>query len=140
MFREKLVTILIGLIVGAILAALFFFGPKLVSKESLQPTASPTPAVKVSITEIPKKVSLKLTSPENNSSTTSSEIKLKGTATPNAKLIVFANADEKTASAGANGKFEISVKLEEGENEISVTDLTEPIQTVTRNVTFEITE
>lgn len=140
MFREKLVTIIIGLVVGALLAGLFFFGPKLVSKESLQPTASPAPSIKDSITPTPKKVSLKLTSPENNSSTLSSKLKLKGTAAPNAKLVIFANADEKTASAGANGKFDIEVKLEEGENEISVTDLTEPIQTVTRNVTLEITE
>lgn len=142
MLREKIVTIVIGLVVGAMLAGAYFFGPTLVAKTKTDSTKqTPTPIAKISITptNAPKKT-LTLTTPENNSSTTKEEIKVSGAGTPNAKIIVFSNADQKQITAGANGKFDTTIKLEEGENEVTVTDLTPTIQTLTRNVTLEISE
>lgn len=134
MLKEKLVTVAIGLVVGAILAGLFFFGPKLVNTKK----ENKTPKAPI-ITPKPKPTVFEVTAPEDNSSTTKSEIKVSGLANPNAKIVIFTNADQQQASAAASGKFEITIKLEEGENEIAVTNLTEPIQTIIKNVTLEIT-
>ncbi len=143
MLREKVVTIIIGLVVGAMLAGAYFFGPTLVAKTQ-QPSEekqTPTQTSQTSTTPTPSpKKTLTVTSPEDNSVATKADLKVAGTATPNAKLIVFTNADQKQVTAGSNGKFETTVKIEEGENEISVTDLTPEIQTITRNVTLEVSQ
>lgn len=144
MLREKIVTIVIGLVVGALLAGLFFFGPRLVSKD--QDTKSP-----VSLTPVPTKLgslspepslqaSLKIDSPEDNSSTTDSQIKISGTTSPNGKIIIFSNTDEKMATAGAEGKFESTVKLEEGENELIIVNPANPSAKIVRNITLEISQ
>lgn len=141
MFREKLVTIIIGLVVGALLAGLFFFGPSLVSQTKKETkVVNPAPKAKVTVDIKSSKLTLIIQSPEDNSSTTSAEIKITGSTNPKTDLVIFANADQKNITSSASGKFETTIKLEEGENEISVTDLQNPMQTVTRNVTLEITE
>lgn len=142
MLREKVVTIIIGLVVGAMLAGAYFFGPTLVAKTKTEtPQTSPTPIAQVSKTPTPSpKKTLTLTSPEDNSSTTKIDLKVTGSGTPNAKIIVFSNADEKQITTNGSGKFDTTIKLEEGENEVSVTDLTPPVQTLIRNVTLEISE
>ncbi len=141
MVREKIVTIIIGLVVGIMLAGAYFFGPQLVSNgTSKQVTASPTPQASKSPTKAAQvtKKTLTISTPENNSSVTKSEVKISGVATPNAKIVIYSNTDQKMATVGANGKFDSTVKLEEGENEVTISDLTEPIQTKTLNITLEI--
>lgn len=141
MLREKIVTIIIGLVVGAMLAGAYFFGPTLVTQTKQDTKRTPTPKAQASKTPTPSpKKTLTITSPEDNSSTTNVDLKVSGSGTPNAKIIVFTNADQKQVTASATGKYETTIKLEEGENEVTVTDLTSPIQTLTRNVTLEITE
>lgn len=142
MLREKVVTIIIGLVVGAMLAGAYFFGPTLVAKTKTETSqTSPTPVAQISKTPTPSpKKTLTLTSPEDNSSTTKADLKVSGSGTPNAKIVVFANSDQKQITSNSSGKFETTIKLEEGENEVTVTDLTSPVQTMTRNVTLEISE
>ncbi len=147
MNREKIITILIGLIVGAAIAGGYFYWTRILPH---QQTKSPKTVDK--LTQPPRKneantkadqsAALTLSSPQDNSSTEQSSITLSGRAPANSRLVVFGNADEKIASASADGSFEISLKLEVGLNVISVTAF-EPSgtrHTVQRNVTLEASQ
>ncbi len=127
MDKEKLITIFIGLIVGAALASAYFLSSKfLPSLEALpffaKPKAPASPLAKT--TPSSTTPGLEITSPDDYTSTTEQTITLSGKAPKDIKLIIFANADEKVIVSDQNGTFETSVKLEEGENEITTTLLT----------------
>lgn len=63
-----------------------------------------------------KNITLEVTSPANNSKTSSSELILKGKTVPNAEVLVN---DEETR-ADTSGNFSVNVAMEEGENIIIV--------------------
>ncbi|KKU91855.1 MAG: hypothetical protein UY21_C0009G0046 [Microgenomates group bacterium GW2011_GWA1_48_10] len=145
MDREKIITVIIGLIIGALLAGGYFLGPKLlprpaekqspVSENTLSQnqTASP-PALRAK--------DLTLSFPDDNSSTTNTTVTVSGKSpTPN-PVIIYANADEKIATPDAEGNFAADIKLEDGENEITVStfDQNDKIVTIKRNVTLEVSE
>ncbi len=141
MDKEKIITIVIGLGVGILAAAIYFFASSYLPSKlqgEKKTTFTPTPNLQSPISNN----QLVIDKPENHSSTTISPITVAGTTMPGAKLILFANADEKIASADAQGKFSIDTKLEDGENEISVTafDNQGNVTVVKRNVTLEITQ
>lgn len=132
MDKEKLITVAIGLLVGILIAGGYFAAIKFLPKMSQKPNSvafvSPVPSPTQS-------KSISLDAPDDQSTTKSSVATVSGTATPNAKLIIYSNADEKIASADAKGKFSTTIKLEEGENTISVSDL---VNTVKRTIILEI--
>lgn len=149
MDKEKIVTIVLGLIVGVGLAAAYFFGskylPGLVNKS--KPTAAMTskvdakkPAAKV--TDQTQNVSLTITAPQDNSATTEDTITVSGSYSTGSEVILFANADQKIATSNAQGKFSFSVTLEGGENEITINsfDSLGKLISVKRNVTLEVSE
>lgn len=147
MDREKLITIAIGLTVGILAAASYFaitqYLPQLKdlqNKVTFTPTVTNAP--KATSPQPTTPLSLELNQPENFSSTTQSPIEISGRTLPGAKLVVFANNDEKIASASADGTFSIPLKLEDGENQISVTaiDSQNNLVVVKRSVTLEITQ
>ena len=132
MDKEKIITVAIGLLVGIVIAGGYFAAVKFLPKLSQKPTpvafASPSPTPQ-------KTVNLTLDSPADETTTKDSPINVSGTALPNTKIIIFSNAEEKIASAVATGKFSATIKLEDGENAISVSDLT---TTIKRTVVLEI--
>ncbi len=143
MDKEKIVTITIGLFVGAALASLYFFGGKLLSKipskgtHLITTSAKPSPA-SPKITP----AGISISTPEDNASTTVNPIPLTGQTSPNTPVVLYANADEKIATSDASGKFTANIKLEEGENEVTATiiDITGKPITVKRNITLEISQ
>jgi hypothetical protein len=142
MDKEKLLTIGIGLLVGVGVALLYFtatkFIPQITRKNPvavIQPQApsSPTPE---------KQTPFSLDFPLDNSTVTEAIGTVSGQTSPSANIIIFANTAEKIATAASDGKFNESIKLEEGLNAISVTVLSEQNNPVTiiRNVTLEISK
>ncbi len=140
MNKEKIITIVIGLTVGVVVTGGYFaltnFLPKLQKKTDkiiVQPAPKPMPVNNLEIF---------LDSPQDKSSTSSSTILISGKTAPAATLVMFSNADEKIASADANGNFLGNLKLETGENEISVTAFLNKINSavIHRNVTLEISQ
>lgn len=138
MDKEKIITIGIGLLVGVSAAAIYFAATRYLP--SLRPqdkvtfnTASPKPSAN-------KQLTLTLNKPDDHTSTTDNPMIVSGQTKAGAKLVFFANAEEKVASAGGQGQFSTNLKLEEGENEISVMAIDDQgnMTVVKRNVTLEI--
>ena len=136
MNKEKIITIVVGLLVGILAAGGYFAAVKILpnlkkppEKIIVQPT--PTKLVK-------NETSLILDQPKDNSSVTDSPITISGKTLPGINLIIFGNAEEKIASADATGSFSAQLKLEDGENQISVTTLESKPATVKKTVTLEI--
>lgn len=140
MDKEKLITIGIGLLVGISAATVYFlvtrYLPALRPQDKVTFSAtSPQPSANNQLT-------LTLDKPDDHTSTTESPIVISGQTKAGAKLILFANAEEKVASADGQGRFSTNLKLEEGENEISVTaiDNRGNMVVIKRNLTLEISQ
>ncbi len=137
MDKEKIITIVIGLAVGIGVAGGYFAAIKFLPRFSgntpkltyTPPSSTPT------ATE-----ALTITSPDDNSSTSESPITVKGAAKPGTPIVLYAPADEKIASADASGNFSADIKLEDGQNEITVTTLSDTgiAESVKRTIILEI--
>lgn len=144
MDREKIVTIVIGLAVGVGLAASYFvatkFLPQLSPKKTdiIVPSSAPNEPQTAGATTF----DLTISQPDDYSSAAEPSLTIAGKTLPRLSLIIFANAEEKIATSDATGNFSTSVKLEEGENEISVTAFDEKNNPVTlkRHVTLEVAQ
>lgn len=137
MDKEKIITIVLGLTVGALAAGGYFAAAKILpnlkktpEKIIVQPSPVPAPTK--------NETSLVLDQPKDNSSVTDSPITISGKTAPGINLIIFGNAEEKIASADATGSFSAQLKLEDGENQISVTTLESKPVTIKKTVTLEI--
>ncbi len=144
MDKEKLITIAIGLLVGISIAGLYFAAVKflpnlrfLPSKMVLNSTPSGTDK---NSTSSGSTAALAVTQPQDETTTKDSPITVAGKSQPGAEIIIYSNADEKVASADAQGNFSADIKLEEGENAISITSLptTGKPETVQRSIILEI--
>lgn len=144
MDREKIITIVLGLVVGIILAATYFFGSKFLPNFNKQakPTAAITKRIPPREKTDDKIITLTITDPDDNSSTSDKTIRLSGTYTPNSTIVLFAPDDEKIATSDAQGKFNFDVVLEGGENEITVSSFNKDGKLISakRNVTMEVTQ
>ncbi|MCL4389809.1 MAG: hypothetical protein M1484_03560 [Patescibacteria group bacterium] len=135
MDKEKIITVVIGLAVGVTAAGGYFLATKyLPDLASKQKIINVTPAQQVLPAASPS-AALTVTNPDDYSSTTNDSVTVAGQTAPGAKVIIFANIDDRVASADAQGNFSADIKLEEGENIISVTTNN---TTVNRDVTLEI--
>lgn len=147
MDKEKLITIGIGLLVGIGAASLYFAATKVIPQigkknpvEIIQPKSLPsTPRPSVNSAN---KAQLSLNLPTGNSTVAEATSTVSGQTSPNATVVIFSNAYEKIATAGADGKFNDNVKLEEGLNVISITafDGKNDPNTIIRNATLEISQ
>ncbi len=143
MNKEKIITIVIGLTVGAIVTGGYFaltnFLPRLQKKDDkiiVQPKPKNTESPILGNTNL----NLALTSPNDRSSTRSATLLVSGTTAPAATVVIFGNAEEKIASGDATGNFSATLKLEPGENDLSVTAFANKInsQVIHRTVMLEI--
>lgn len=139
MDKEKVITIVLGLVIGVLATGGYLLAVNNLPKTSKVPPKPIVVAPKPAVSGI-ENIQLSLENPEDKSSTTSATILVSGNTVPKASLLIFANADDKIASADATGKFSEKIKLDEGENEISITAFLNKIasQTIHRNVTLEI--
>lgn len=139
MDKEKVITIALGLLVGILLAGLYFAAAKFLPQFS---TPKPTVVFNGPNTPPPTSInsSLTISQPADKSTSKDSPITVSGQAPAGAKIIIFAPAEEKIASADATGNFTTTIKLEEGENAISFSLLaaTGKMETILRNVILEI--
>jgi len=144
--KEKIITISIGLAVGIVVAVGYFAiihflplfkktGDQIVVHPKTTNTATSSPTVAAA-----QSIQLSLDQPADHSSTSGADIAISGQTVPGASIIIFSNSDEKIASTDAKGNFSGDIKLEEGENEISVTSFLDQENSaiVHRNVTLEI--
>lgn len=141
MDKEKAITVVIGLLVGAGLASAYFlsakfFPPNNRSKQEIITPPKKEDQVLSSISQI----GFSLDSPVEGAATSEAIIKVSGKASQGSPVIVFANTDEKMASADGQGNFQADIKLEEGANAISVSTFSEnsKIMTIKRNVILEV--
>jgi len=125
---KKLVPIIIGVVIIAVLAYISFQRAKNVSKSvvvqqtevSVESTAQP-PGTTVAPTTAELKamatgITLTILTPANNSTVTSSVVAVKGKTVANGE--VFVNDVE--AKADSSGNFSVSLTLDEGENYILI--------------------
>lgn len=118
MRKEVLVAILIGIILGGLVAfgiwrANLAFLPQKEETKTEQ-TASPTSKPDASLS------SLIITQPENGSVIPESKVIIKGAAAPNSTVVILTESNDFITQADKDGGFEQEVELEGGPNEIIV--------------------
>lgn len=138
MDKEKIITIVIGLLVGIVLASLYFAAAKFLPQLS-----NPAPKVVFNPPKnnpSPIATTLTVTQPTDEATTKETPLAVQGQALPGAQIVIFGPAEEKIASADATGKFATTIKLEEGANPISfsVVSTDGQLETLFRNVILEI--
>lgn len=119
MRKEVLVAILIGIILGGLVAfgiwrANLAFLPQKEETKTEQ-TASPTSKPDASLS------SLIITQPENGSVIPESKVIIKGAAAPNSTVVILTESNDFVTQADKDGGFEQEAELEGGPNEITVT-------------------
>lgn len=119
MRKEVLVAILIGIILGGLVAfgiwrANLAFLPQKEETKTEQ-TASPTPKSDASLS------SLIITQPENGSVVPENKVIIKGAAAPNSTVVILTESSDFVTQADKDGGFEQEVELEGGPNEIAIT-------------------
>ena len=131
MNKEQIITIILGLLVGALITGGYFAGSKLWPKfANKQPEViSLVPKAKSKAVENKNQTSgLLIESPKDYDSTTNDTITINGKTAPGNLVVVYSPADEKIASASSNGTFSINIKLEDGDNEIAITSINQTSQ------------
>ena len=141
MGREKVITIIIGLVVGVALAGgiFLFWNNKdtLLNFKSTPPPQTPAPNIDV---PSPLATPVMVDSPEDNLIVKERNLDVSGRGPTDAKILVVANTEEKAIKIDKYGAFKATIKLEEGENKISVIYFdqnNDPIS-INRTVTVEI--
>lgn len=123
MKKEVLLAIIIGFALGLVIV----FGVWTANKALKQPptTSTETPeelAVTPEITSIPEgAISLKITSPENNTISEKEKINLAGQTVATATIAILYDKGEKLLNADDDGAFTTEITLNAGSNEITVT-------------------
>jgi hypothetical protein len=137
MDKEKIITVAIGLVTGIVFAGIYFgftkYLPSFTKPKNPAVVYEPTDTKPTPISD----ASFSLDNPTDFSTTTDSTATISGSAQPGSSVLVLTNLEEKTASADATGKFVASVKLENGQNVIGVSNFT---QLISRNVILEISQ
>lgn len=143
--KEKIITIAIGLLVGVLSTGGYFLvkkmwpgpTPAIVIQPQSQDTINKEASVSGAVSQL-----LDIEEPNDRISTLEATLTVKGKTVPSSTIVIFANADEKIASADAVGNFQSKIKLEEGENEISVTAVANGVEPVIarRSVTLEVNQ
>lgn len=144
MNKEQIITMLVGLITGAMIVAGYFVIKNLLSPPpppEPQITSTAPPIETLPVSSAPPSLVL---NPDiiDRSSTKEAHLKISGQTSTGASVFIFSNIDEKIASADALGNFAEKIKLEDGENEITVTAFLngQYSQTIRKNVTLEINQ
>lgn len=121
MDKEKILTVFLGLLVGGLLAGGYFASGKLLPLLNGKKPETITIRQNQKTAPVANPALLSLQAPEDFLSTTETTIAVSGKSVPGAKLVIFSNSDQKIATVAANGTFAIDIKLESGDNEITVT-------------------
>ena len=116
--------IAIGLVVIAVLVLVYVFITKgysggnvtTLTTGTANPSGSSSQPVGTPGTVTSSKISLVVTSPQDGSTLSSTNVTVKGKTSPNADVFV----DDQSGKADANGNFAISIGLDEGQNQIVV--------------------
>lgn len=118
MKKESLVAMTLGIGAGVTIAILLISNSKSSStsdKKVISPAVSPTVAILQQET-----FSLKISTPENNSTHEQSEVKIKGSAPKESLIVITSSAGDQTFK-NKKESFEVSFPLALGENVIRVT-------------------
>jgi len=115
--------VIFALILGSLLGGIILYGIKLANDAASLPdqeiitenkTTSPSPT--------PKAIEpgLTITTPENHAVVFESTLSLIGNSSPNSTIVIVSDADEKIIDTDSNGKFDTTLKLIGGENNILI--------------------
>lgn len=118
MKKEAIVVGIFGLALGLLVAWGVWNFKALPQKRSPTPTPLPTTQ---SPTPSQPSFFLNLTSPEEETLATTPAQLVSGKTRPQSLILVGTNLEDQIATSGADGTFQVTVKLEEGNNLISVT-------------------
>jgi len=125
MKKEVLIAIVIGFILGLLITFGIWAANKSL-KELKEGTQKPQEVV-LEITPTPtptlpeEKISLTITSPEDNSINSQEKIEIVGETTPEAVVTILYQEGEKILEADENGAFSTEITLVGGANEIQIT-------------------
>lgn len=119
--KERIVIIFIAVTLGLLATTVAFF-----LYESAKPTTKMAeekgPITKVVKTETPTDtITLNVTDPKDQSLTTKRTITVKGTTNPENTLLISTNQEDVAAVPTKNGDFSVSITIDAGVNEITVT-------------------
>jgi hypothetical protein len=119
MKKEVLIAIILGFGLGLVITFGIWTANRALQEQPVTepieatptPQATPTPA---------SNLTLEITEPEQNSISSEKEINLAGSASPEAIIVVFYEEGEKILETDSQGKFETTVNLAGGANEILI--------------------
>ncbi len=123
MFKNVLLAIILGSLFGIVLTGGYYTLNKGKNKtSSTQPTPTETPSITPSIapTDTPQKTDLTIFQPLDNTLVSNSSIKITGSSSPKAQIIINTPLNAYNTQADENGNFSQTVKLEAGVNEIQI--------------------
>ncbi|OGG06824.1 hypothetical protein A2872_00325 [Candidatus Gottesmanbacteria bacterium RIFCSPHIGHO2_01_FULL_42_12] len=143
---EKFFTAGIGIILGVIIAAGIFFGPRLLAKVNptqdnpLSPLASPTPAP-VSVISLDNRPVV-ITSLSDGQIVREKTVEVSGKTSPGIAVTLTTSADEQFTKSDNDGNFSGKLKIDEGENTVvaAVTDGRGTLQIDRKQIILEVSE
>lgn len=133
---EKIVLSFIAVMVGLLVAGIAFFvyqSTKVIPSSKLPKITinSPSPTV----TLPPPTVILSIDQPLDESVTDKKSITVNGKTNPNATIIVNTASDDQVVKPATTGDFSITVPLNDGENQITLTAINDNGEEVTKQLT-----
>lgn len=145
MKKEVLFAVILGLVLGGIL----LYGIQLADrsgKEALTttnptsiPSSSPTPiTTNITIAPTPKSEqgNVVIASPLDHSVSSKSSLKITGTAPANTQLVLTSEEDERIITTGNDGTFSTDFNLAGGENNITISLLTNNSTLVSQTISI----
>jgi hypothetical protein len=124
MKKEILIAIIIGFILGLIITFGIWTANKSLQENnntSLTQENENQPIVSETSPNNEEKVSLTITSPENNSLLDQEDIEITGQTSPLANLVILFEDGEEIIQADQQGEFKTEITLNGGANEITIT-------------------
>jgi Glucodextranase, domain B len=137
MKTEKVVLSFIAVLVGLLVAGIAFF----IYQSTKTIPASKLPKITINvpsptITLPPPTVTLSIDQPTDESIVTTRSITINGKTNPDATIVVNTATDDQVTTPTANGTFSLTVNIDDGENEITITAINAKGEEITKKLTI----
>jgi hypothetical protein len=124
MKKEILIAIVIGFVLGLIITFGIWTANKSLQDNNAVPQAQENesqPIVNENSQNVEEKMSLSITSPQDNSLLDQEEIEITGKTSPSANIVILFEEGEEIIQADGQGEFKKTITLSGGANEITIT-------------------
>lgn len=124
MKKEILIAIVIGFILGLVITFGIWTANKSLQENNNEPQSEENesqPIVNENLQNEEEKMSLSITSPQDNSLLDQEEIEITGKTSPLANIVILFEEGEKIIQTDEQGDFKETIELSGGANEITIT-------------------